>query len=277
MSNRASSSCLLEPPLSSASSGNGRKRESTGAATGHNGCPNRMGVGTPRRPAATPRNGDCIRIVIAHDQPVYRDGLRKLIESQPGLRVAGESSVGVEVVKLARKLKPDILLLDLGMRERSGLQILTDLAHLSPPVRTLILAAKVEEGSILDAFCLGAHGIVRKGAPRQVLLKSIRSVIAGQYWLDSESVSMVIEALRKFPPLQNGRNGGGDYGLTPRELKIVARIANGSSNKGMGQEFSISERTVKHHLTNIFDKLGVSSRLELAIFAIEHGLVSKAA
>jgi DNA-binding NarL/FixJ family response regulator len=213
--------------------------------------------------------------VIADDHPIFRDGLRKLIESQPGMCVAGESSVGAEAVRLARELKPDILLLDLGLPRRSGLQVLNDLAGLSSPVRTLVLAEAVEESSILEALYLGALGIALKGSPREVLLESICSVIAGQYWLDSESVPIVIEALRKSVTSQNGATFGKDYGLTPRELKIVGRIANGSSNKEAGQEFRISERTVKHHLTHIFKKLGISSRLELAIFAANHGLVSQ--
>jgi DNA-binding NarL/FixJ family response regulator len=213
--------------------------------------------------------------VIADDHPIFRDGLRKLIESQPGMCVTGESSVGAEAVRLARELKPDILLLDLGLPRHSGLQVLNDLAGLSSPVRTLMLVAAVEESSILEAFYLGAHGIALKGSPREVLLEGIRSVIAGEYWLDSESVPIVIAALRKSLPSQNGATCGKVYGLTPRELKIVGRIANGSSNKEAGQEFRISERTVKHHLTNIFKKLGISSRLELAIFAANHGLVSQ--
>jgi DNA-binding NarL/FixJ family response regulator len=176
---------------------------------------------------------------------------------------------------LARELRPDILLLDLGLPRRSGFQILNDLAALTSPIRTLVMVAAVEEGPILEAFYLGAQGIVMKGAPREVLLQSIHSVIAGRYWLDGESVPIVIEALRKSFPSWKGGTGEKDYGLTPRELKIVERIANGSSNKEMGQEFSISERTVKHHLTNVFNKLGLSSRLELAVFALEHGLVNR--
>jgi DNA-binding NarL/FixJ family response regulator len=113
-----------------------------------------------------------------------------------------------------------------------------------------------------------------KASPRQVLLKSIRNVTAGQYWLDEDSLPMVIEALRKFVPRQNGSAPRKDFGLTQRELEIVGRVANGASNKEVGQKFSISERTVKHHLTNVFDKLGVSSRLELAVFAREHRLVN---
>jgi two-component system, NarL family, nitrate/nitrite response regulator NarL len=250
-------------------------RESMGPGAGQNSRPNCLGGETSlcREPAR--RESGSTRILIADGHPIFRDGLRKLIESQRGLCVSGESSVGAEVVRLARELKPDILLLDLGLPGRSGFQVLTDLAALTPPVRILVMAEAVEEGPILEAFYLGAHGIVLKGSPREVLLRSIRSVIAGQYWLDGESVPIVIEALRKSFPSWKGTTGEKDYGLTPRELKIVEKIAKGSSNKEMGQEFSISERTVKHHLTNVFNKLGMSSRLELAVFALEHGLANR--
>jgi two-component system nitrate/nitrite response regulator NarL len=275
MTDRMFSRRSLEPSPALQSHCHDGNGEPMGPGAGYNYRPNGLDAETSLRSEPTRRNGERVRIVIADDHPIFRDGLRKLIESQPEMCVTGESSVGVEVVRLARALQPDILLLDLGLPRRSGLQVLKDLAGLSPPVRTLVLAEAVEESSILEAFYLGAHGIVLKGSPREVLLNSIRSVIAGQYWLDNESVPIVIEALRKFPPSQNGATWGRDYGLTPRELRIVGRVANGSSNRQVGQEFSISERTVKHHLTNVFNKLGISSRLELAVFALEHGLVDK--
>jgi DNA-binding NarL/FixJ family response regulator len=172
-------------------------------------------------------------------------------------------------------LKPDIVLLGLGLPQRSGLEVLNRLSNIYPPVRVLVLVTEVEETSILEAFYRGAHGIVLRGAPREILLDSIRSLAAGQYWLDSESVPILIEALRKPVPSPKAAAPVTDFGLTPHELKIVRKIADASSNKEMGQELSISERTVKHHLTNIFNKLGLSSRVELAVFALKHGLATQ--
>ena len=275
MSDRMFSPRSLEPLPALQSNDHHEQREPMGPGVGRNYPPNGLGVATSICREPSRRNGERFRIVIADDHPIFRDGLRKLIETQPGMRVTGESPVGEDAIRLARELKPDLLLLDLALPLRSGLQVLNDLAGLASPVRTLVLAAAIEESSILEAFYLGAHGIVLKTSPRELLLESIRSVIAGRYWLDNESVSIVIGALRKSSPSQNGGAGGRDYRLTPSELKIVGSVANGSSNKEVGQEFSISERTVKHHLTNIFDKLGLSSRLELAVFALEHGLVNK--
>ena len=226
--------------------------------------------------AALTRTGSgCARLLIADDAPIVRDGLRNLIESQPELGVAGESSVNGEVVTLAREIRPDLILLGLGSPESSGLEVLNNLASLYPPVRILVLVGSVEESAIVEAFYLGAHGIVLRGSSREVLLNSIRSVIAGQYCLDRESVPILIEALRRPVTSQKSAPSARDYGLTPHELKIVRKIANASSNKEMGQELSISERTVKHHLTNIFNKLGISSRVELAVFALKHGLISQ--
>jgi two-component system nitrate/nitrite response regulator NarL len=232
-------------------------------------------VDASSRRGLTGANGGCARLLIADDAPIIRDGLRTLIESQPELCVAGESSVGVEVITLARELKPDLLLLGLGLPQSSGLEVLNSLASIYPPIRILVLVGSVEESSIVEAFYLGAHGIVLRGSTREVLLNSIRCVIAGQYWLDGESVPILIEALRKPVTSQKVAPSGRDYGLTPHELKIVRKIANASSNKEMGQELSISERTVKHHLTNIFNKLGISSRVELAVFALKHGLINQ--
>jgi two-component system, NarL family, nitrate/nitrite response regulator NarL len=237
--------------------------------------PTGLNVEASLRRVASRRNGDRAGILIADDHPIFRDGLRKLIESQQGMWVTAESSVSGEVVRLARTLKPQVILLDLGMPRRSSFQVLTELAGLSLPVRTLVMAETVEQSTILEALYLGAYGIVLKGSPREVLLKSICSVIEGQYWLDNASVPIVIEALRKGSTSPNAASGGRDFGLTPQELKIVGTVANGSSNKEVSQAFNISERTVKHHLTNVFNKLGLSSRLELAVFALEHGLANK--
>jgi len=112
-----------------------------------------------------------------------------------------------------------------------------------------------------------------KTSTARVLLNSLQSVMAGQYWLESESVAVLVEALRDSLFQGNGTKSPRDYGLTRREVEIMTKIASGSSNKEVGEVFAISERTVKHHLTNIFSKVGVSSRLQLALFAVNHHLM----
>lgn len=213
-----------------------------------------------------------IRIVIADDHPIFREGLRKLLEAEPGFAVVGEAADGAEAVKLVRWVKPDVLLLDLSMPRMPGLEALRELAAPAGSVRTILLTAAIEKEQIVEALQLGAAGVVLKESATALLLKSIRSVMAGQYWVGHESVSTLVMALR-----QTGRTAGEaprpkKFGLTPRELEIVSAIVSGYTNRDIAQRFSISEQTVKRHLTSIFDKLGVSNRLELALFSVNHKL-----
>ena len=214
-----------------------------------------------------------IRILIADDHPIFREGLRNLLRTNPGFAVVGEAADGDLTVKLARQLKPDILLLDLAMPLRSGIETLRELAAASSTVRSIVLAAAIEPAQVIEALQLGARGIVLKDSAPQLLIKSIRAVLAGQYWVGHESVSNLVNVLRQFVPRQVEAERKKTFGLTPRELEIVAVIVAGYTNKEVAQKFSISEDTVKRHLTNIFDKLGVSNRLELALFALKNSLV----
>jgi DNA-binding NarL/FixJ family response regulator len=215
-----------------------------------------------------------IRVVIADEQPIFRRSLRRLLESEPGLNVLGDASDAPSAVTLTRQLKPDILLLDLALPGRFELHAANNLATCLATVRMLVMLTTLEKANIIEAFRLGAHGIVLKTSPAQVFLQSIRSVMAGHYWLETESVGILVDVLRDFLAQGNGATSTKEYGLTRREMDIIAKIASGQSNKEVGEEFSISERTVKHHLTNIFNKVGVSSRLQLALFATNHHLMS---
>ncbi len=212
-----------------------------------------------------------IRILIADDHAIFRDGLKKLLESEPDFTVVGEAGDGAEAIQLAQKLKPDLLLLDLAMPRMPGMVALRELTTASVPVRTIVLAAAVGKEQIVEALQLGARGVVLKESATQQLLKSLRAVMAGEYWVGRESVSDLVQYLRVASGVAAAPQKK-HFGLTPRELEIVGTIVAGYTNKDIAQKFSISEDTVKHHLTNIFDKLGVSTRLELALFAINHSL-----
>ena len=221
-----------------------------------------------------PESAHPIRIVIADDHPIFRDGLRRLLEADPGLTVVGEAADGIEALKLALKLKPDVLLLDLAMPRQTGLDTLPELAHSCPNVRTIVLTAAVEKPEVVRALQLGARGVVMKESATELLLRSIRAVMKGEFWVGRGSVSDLVQFLRegaRGPRLKEPLRK--DFGLTPRELEVIAAIVAGYTNRDMAQRFSLSEDTVKHHLTNIFDKLGVSNRLELALFAVHHQLV----
>jgi len=223
------------------------------------------------------RKAQTVRILIADDHPIFRDGLRRLLEAEEGLKVLGEAADGAEAVKLARQLKPDILLLDLAMPKHPGLEALRDLsvAPGASPVRVILLTAAAEKSQIVEALQLGARGVVLKDSATQLLLKAIHTVMSGEYWVGRESVSNLVQYLRTLMQSSVDEARQKKFGLTPRELEIVSAVVAGYANKEIAEYFKISEDTVKHHLSNIFDKLGVSTRLELALFAVNQALPLK--
>ncbi len=189
------------------------------------------------------------------------------------MRVAGEASDGAEAVVLARELTPHVVLLDLAMRGRAGLDVLDDLVALRLQLRTIILTASIDKAGIARALQLGARGIVLKESATELIMESIRSVVNGQYWVGRENVSDVVQLLQRFLPHTASQAPRENFGLTARELQVVTAIVAGFTNREVAQRLTLSEQTVKHHITNIFDKLGVSNRMELTLFAISHHLV----
>ena len=204
-----------------------------------------------------------IRIVIADDHAIFRDGLRRLLATQDDFQILGEASDGKEAIALAMKLKPDVLLLDLAMPRVPGMEVLRELAQQEIAVRTILLTAAIQPFAVTSALQLGARGIVLKASPPELLLKSIRAVCDGQFWVGSEAVTAWA---------RTGQPSTSGFGLTSREVEIIAAIKEGNSNREIASKLAISEETVKRHLSNIYGKLGVSSRLELAVLASEQHL-----
>jgi two-component system nitrate/nitrite response regulator NarL len=204
-----------------------------------------------------------IRIVIADDHAIFRDGLRRLLATQRDFQVLAEASDGKEAIELAKELRPDVLLLDLAMPRVPGMEVLRELAHQQAAVRTILLTAAIQPFAVTSALQLGARGIVLKASPPEMLLSSIRAVCEGQFWVGSEPVAAWARA---------GQASTSGFGLTSREVEIISAIKEGSSNREIASKLAISEETVKRHLSNIYGKLGVSSRLELAVLASEQHL-----
>lgn len=201
---------------------------------------------------------------------MIRDGLRRSLEHS-GLNVLQEASDGHEAVALVRHLSPDILLLDLKMPKQPGLQALSELHASGDTGRTriIVLTAEATLQQIALALSLGARGLVLKDSATDVLLTAIQAVMEGHGWVGRERVPNLENYLRtRLPKVPDGR----PYGLTDRELQVISGVVSGRMNKQIASRLGIAEDTVKHHLSNIFDKTGVSTRTELAIFAVEHNL-----
>ena len=205
-----------------------------------------------------------IRILIADDHAIFRDGLRRLLATQDDFQVIGEASDGKEAIALATEMKPDVLLLDLAMPRVPGMEVLRELGRQELHLRIILLTAAIQPFAVTSALQLGARGVVLKASPPELLLNSIRAVCDGQFWVGSEPVAA---------GSRSGQPSGG-FGLTSREIEIISAIKEGNSNREISSKLAISEETVKRHLSNIYAKLGVSSRLELAVLASEQYLGS---
>ena len=214
-----------------------------------------------------------VRIIIADAHPMFRDALRDLLEQQSEFKVVGEAADGGEVIEKVKQLNPDLLLLDFAMPQISWLEVLRSLSTLPVQVRTIVLANAIERFQVFEALKFGARGVILKDVATPLLFKGIRAVLAGEYWVAHGDVAELIDSLRNgnpASPLQTS-SGKGSH-LTQRELEIVSAIVEGCTNKDIAQTLFLSEQTVKHHLTSIYAKLGVSNRLELAFYAVHHNL-----
>jgi DNA-binding NarL/FixJ family response regulator len=229
---------------------------------------------TARPNLLEPRKGN-IRILIADDHPIVRDGLKKLLTLEEDFEIVGEAADGCEVLDRVQELDPDVLLLDLRMPNLDGLSALQTLQQTNKRTRVIILTASEDKNEFVQAMKLGCSGIVLKQTAPELIVKSIRKVHGGEIWLDSHTTAAVMRQFAAPGEVGSGSGTGKSRERSPlshREREIVQLVAQGYKNKEMAEKMFISEQTVKNHLHNIFDKLGVSDRLELALYAIHKGL-----
>jgi len=214
-----------------------------------------------------------IRVMIVDDHPIVREGIRRLLELERDIEVVAEAASGREILDQFEAVRPDILLLDLKLPDIDGMTVLESLRHRRGASKILIFTASEDKNEWVQAMKLDCSGIVVKHTPPELIVKSIRKVFEGEVWLDAHTTAAV---MREFASRDDGSSGGGRgrerSPLSAREREIVALVAKGYRNREMAEKLFISEQTVKNHLHKIFDKLGVSDRLELALYAIHKGL-----
>lgn len=209
-----------------------------------------------------------IRLLLADDHPVVRDGLRAMLSTQPDFQIVGEAANGAEAVQLAARLKPDVILLDLEMPDLDGVSVLTQIRALDPRARVIIVTAYDTDERIVQAVVAGAQGYLLKGAPREDIFRAIRVVHEGGSLLQPIVASKLLQHVSQqaSPPAEIDS-------LTPRELEVLCWLAEGKSNKQIAAEFTVSERTIKFHVSSILAKLGAANRTEAVKIAVQHGLV----
>jgi DNA-binding NarL/FixJ family response regulator len=222
-----------------------------------------------------------IRVLIADDHPIVRLGLRQVFAETDDIEVVGEAGDGRETLTLFKDKHPDVILLDLRMPGMDGLAVLDALQSANMKAKVVVLTGSDDKNEYVQAMKLGCAGIVLKQTATDLIAKSIRKVYAGEIWLDSHTTAAVMKQFATAPPEPSPLPIRGGYTsksrserspLSAREREIVGLVAQGYKNKEMAEKMFISEQTVKNHLHNIFDKLGVSDRLELALYAIHKGL-----
>jgi DNA-binding NarL/FixJ family response regulator len=210
-----------------------------------------------------------IRVLLADDHAVVREGVKRVLERELDIEVAGDAIDAASAVSGTLSLQPDVLVLDLSMPGGSGLEVLRTLASRGSGTRVIIFSATTDRTSMAAALELGARGIIDKAAAGTDLVAAIHAVACGDFWLAGRvsNAADVLRRLNQAPPRDK-------FNLTDRQREIIAAVAEGLNNREIAERLRISEHTVKHHVTQAFNKTGASTRLELALFATEHRLLN---
>lgn len=210
-----------------------------------------------------------ITLVLADDHPIILDGLGNLFQREEDIAVLARCRDGEEALRAVRQHRPDILILDLQMPVKDGLEVLREMSKEWLPTRVVILTAGLDEDEVLEATRLGVHGVVLREMAPQLLVQAVRKVAAGDQWLERRSVGKAMEKMLRREA--GARQVAGV--LTPREIEVVRMVASGLKNQAIADKLHISEGTVKIHLHNIYEKLQVDGRVALTLYARDKGLI----
>ncbi len=221
--------------------------------------------------ASEQANGsELIKIALADDHAIFRDGLRRLLALEPDFKIVAEAKDGTEVMPILEEHEPDILLLDLRMPGADGLTLLQRIQTHRLKTKIIVLTASEDKDEYIQAMKHGSAGIVLKQTATELLIRSIRKVYEGEIWLDARTTAAIMSQFGD--PSEPGPRERKKSAISKREREVIACVAQGFKNKEIGEKLFIREQTVKNHIHNIFDKLGVSDRLELALYAIHRNI-----
>lgn len=212
---------------------------------------------------------ETIQILIVDDHPLVRKGLATLFATEPGMELIGEAANGKDAVRLARTLQPDVILLDLIMPEKSGLEAILEIVSKDPAARILVLTSFGDDDQVFPAIKAGALGYLLKDSSHEELLKAIRDVYHGESSLHPSIARKLVRELR-----QTVDPSDTDDALTLREVDVLRLVARGLSNRKVAEELVISERTVAAHVRSILNKLHLANRTQAALYALKEGLIS---
>ena len=210
-----------------------------------------------------------IHVLIADDHALFRKGVRKMLEAEDDMNVVGEAANGAEAVALARKLMPDVVLMDITMPELDGIEVTRTLHREMPHVGVVFVTMFEDDASVIKGLQAGGRGYILKDSGPESMLRAVRAVASGESLLGPTVAEKV---MRQFAALDKGQSALVDD-LTPRELDVLKAIAEGRSNKEIAVKLSLSEKTVKNHINNIFSKLHLFDRTQAMLYAIRKGLV----
>jgi NarL family two-component system response regulator LiaR len=214
---------------------------------------------------------EAIRVLIADDHAIVREGLRALIDTEPGMELVGEASDGAEAIQLARSLKPDVLLLDMLMPRKDGLEVIAEIKQHELETRILVLTSFAEDEKVFPAIKAGAQGYLLKDTTPHSLLQAIRDVHHGESSLHPTIARKLIGELhRPSSPPPAGEE------LTVREVEVLSLVAQGLSNQEIADQLVVSERTVRKHVSNVLGKLHLANRTQAALYAIQTGIAKPA-
>ena len=213
-----------------------------------------------------------IRIVIADDQRLFREGIRLILRQENGIQIVGEAVNWLQTIEVVNDLKPDVVLLDTTMPKMDGVQVILPIRQKSPETKALMLAAALDEAMIFNSLKAGANGYLPKDSSVSDLTKAIRAVHQGELWIDRKLMSRFFDQQAIADSKGGNLHGRTNEGLTPREQEVLSCLTKGYTNKEIAQDLFISEKTVKTHLSSIFRKLKVTRRLQAILYAISKGL-----